>query len=312
LLAEFFEVHLAEYGPAKIIERAQPHRSSESSYRRLYADKQSKTTQEDLTSYVKSQYLAEKLDKLDGSNPDDLSHQFEPVLESDRAKRGLTELEIAVAAVRLESLFYRLPAELRERQKDNEGSNEQKLKSKRTTDYQLSEAFATEWHYTITPPLGFQPNPLPKDIEVFAGPGILTEKFFLDPDNTVHANLRFDTVKRRFTVDEAAALREKVTQLVEGQPVLIYFEPVGEVLASEGRTRDALESLRGLIKTHPKEAVLHLRLANVLLEAGLAEGARAEAQAAAMLDPNSALAQKTLAEILEYDLVGRKFRPGSD
>jgi hypothetical protein len=98
LLAEFREVHLAEYSPARISERTQPHGSNESSYRRSYADKQSKTTQDNLTSYVKTQYLVEKLDKLDRSDPDDLSHQFELVLESNRAKRGFTDLKIAVTA----------------------------------------------------------------------------------------------------------------------------------------------------------------------------------------------------------------------
>ena len=312
LLAEFREVHLAEYGPARIIERTQPHGSSESSYRRSYADKQNKTTRDNLTSYVKSQYLAEKLDKLDRSDPDDLSHQFELVLESDRAKRGFTDLEIAVAAIRLDGLFYRLPVELRERQKNDSDTNAQKSKAKRMTDYELPEAFATEWHYTVTPPTGFRPKPLPKDTEFRLGPGLLTEKFSSDPDNTVHANLRFDTVKRRLSVGEAVELREKITQLVEGQPVLIYFEPVGEVLAGEGKIRDALQSYRDLIAVDPKGPVLHLRLAKSLLAAGLAEGARAEAQTGTKLDPNSALAQKTLAEILEYDLVGRKFRLGSD
>lgn len=312
LLAELREVHLAEYGPARIIERTQPHGSSESSYRRSYADKQNKSTKENLASYVKSQYLAEKLDKLDRSDPDDLSHQFELVLESDRAKRGFTDLEIAVAAIRLDGLFYRLPVDLRELQKNDTDTAAQKSKAKRKADYQLPEAFATEWHYTITPPAGFRPKPLPKDMEFRLGPGLLTEKFSSDPENTVHADLRFDTVKRRLNVDEAAELREGITQLVEGQPLLIYFEPVGEVLAGEGKIREALRAYRDLITVHPKEAVLHLRLAKALLAAGLAEGARAEAQTATKLDPNSALAQKTLAEILEYDLVGRKFRLGSD
>jgi len=66
--------HSPSLSPLSVrFERTQPHGSSESSYRRSYADKQNKTTQDNLTSYVKSQYLAEKLDKLDRSDPDDLS-----------------------------------------------------------------------------------------------------------------------------------------------------------------------------------------------------------------------------------------------
>lgn len=311
LLAEFREVHLAQYGPARIIERSQPHGSSESSYRRSYEDKQDKTTQDNLASYMKGQYLAEKLDKVDRSDPDNLSNQFELILESNRAKRGFTDLDIAVTAIRLDGLFYRLPPELRENQKENSDTDAPKSKPKRTTAYELPEAYATEWHYTITPPIGFQPKALPKDAELRLGPGLLSEEFLSDPDNTVHANLRFDTLKRRLTLDEASELREKITRLLD-TPIVIYFEPHGELLASEGKIRDAIQSYRDLIAVHPKEAVPHLRLANALLAAGLAEAARSEAQVATKLDPNSALAQKKLAEILEYDLVGRKFRPGSD
>ncbi len=224
----------------------------------------------------------------------------------------LPKSTIAVAAIRLDGLFYRLPVELGERQKDNSSTSGQKPKTKRTADYQLPEAFAAEWHYTISPPTGFRPKPLPKDMEFPLGPGLVTEKFSSDSDNTVHANIRFDTVKRRLNVDEVAELRERITQLLEGQPVLIYFEPVGEVLVGEGKIRDALQSYRDLIAIHPKEAVVHLRLAKALLAVGFAESARAEARTATKLDPNSALTQKTLAEILEHDFVGRKFRPGSD
>ncbi len=44
----------------------------------------------------------------------------------------------------------------------------------------------------------------------------------------------------------------------------------------------------------------------------MGEAAREEARLAVKLEPNSALAEKTLADVLEYDLVGRKLRPGSD
>lgn len=307
VLLEFREINLADHGPARIIERSQPHGSGESSYRRSYADKQDKATRDDLTNYVKSQYLAEKLDRLDRSDPDDLSHQFELVLESDRAKRGFTDLELGVAAIRLDGLFYRLPAELRQREKPG-----QEPKAKRSADYQLPEAFATEWRYTIAPPAGFQPKPLPNNVELQLGPCVLTEQFALGKDNTVRATLRFDTLKRRLSVTEAAELRDKIVQLVEAQPILIYFDPTGQALVNEGKARAGLQSYRGLIALHPKEAVHHLRMAELLLSVGLAEAARVEARLAVKLEPNSPLAEKTLADILEYDVVGRKLRAGSD
>jgi len=316
VLIEERDVYLAENGPARIIETSQPHGNSESSYRRAYADKQNKAAKDELTNYVKSQYLAEKLDRIDRSDPTDFSKQFELVLESDRAKRGVTELNIAAAAIRFEGLFSRLPADLRQREQEEDSKADkdsgQKPKKKRTADYQLPEAFVTEWHYSIVPPAGFRPKPLPSNTQLSLGPCTLAEEFAADKDGVVHATLRFDTVKRRLTASEATELRIKVVQLIAGEPILIYFEPVGQALVSQGKVREALQSYRELIALHPKEAVHHLQIAVVLLTAGLGEAARTEAQVAAKLEPTSALAEKTLAEILEYDLVGRKFRPGSD
>lgn len=315
VLIEKREVYLAENGPARIIETSQPHGSSESSYRRDYADKQNKAAKDELTNYVKSQYLAEKLDRIDRSDPTDFSKQFELVLESDRAKRGVTELNVAAAAIRFEGLFSRLPADLRQREKEEDKADKdsgQKPKKKRTADYQLPEAFVTEWHYSIAPPAGFRPKPLPSNAQLSLGPCTLTEEFAGDKDGVVHATLRFDTVKRRLTASEATELRNKVVQLIAGEPILIYFEPVGQTLVSQGKVREALQSYRELIALHPKEAVHHLQIAAVLLTAGLGEAARAEALTAVKLEPTSALAEKTLADILEYDMVGRRLRPGSD
>ncbi len=315
-LIEKREIYLAENGPARIVETSQPHGSSESWYRRDYADKQSKAVKDELTNYVKGQYLAEKLDRMDRSDPTDLSKQFELILESDRAKRGVTDLNLAAAAIRFEGLFSRLPSDLRQREKEDDNKSDkdsgQKPKKKRTADYQLPEAFVTEWRYFIVPPAGFRPKPLPANAQLSLGPATLTEEFAADKDGVVHATMRFDTVKRRLTVTEATELRNKVVQLIAGEPILIYFEPIGQTQVSQGKVREALQSYRELIALHPKEAVHHLQIAEVLLTAGLGEAARTEAQAAVKLEPTSALAEKTLADILEYDVVGRKFRPGSD
>lgn len=315
-LIEKREIYLAENGPARVVETSQPQGAAESWYRRAYADKEGKNAKEDLTNYVKSQYLADKLDRFDRSDPHDLSKPFELVLESARARRGATDLNVAAAAIRLEGLFSRLPPDLRQREREDDSKTDksggQKPKKIRTSDYQLPQAFVTEWRYTIVPPPGFRPKPLPQDADLSLGPARLTEQFAADKDGVIRATFRFDTVKRRLAVSEANALRDKVVQLLGGAPIVIYFEPIGEALLSQGKVREALKSYRDLIVLHPTEAVHHLQLAQAFLTAGLGDPARSEARAAVKLEPASALAEKTLADILEYDSVGRKFRPGSD
>jgi transglutaminase-like putative cysteine protease len=307
------EIRLSDYGPAQITEISQPEGADESYYRRAYADTENKNVKESLSGYFKSQYLSDKLDHINRTDPDDLSTQFELTLASEKARRGYTELNSAVAVIRFEGLFARLPDELKEKQ-NSQGKDDNTAagKKKRTHDYLLPEPFVIEWQYTIKPPLSFRPGPLPQNAEIALGPAKLREEFKSDSDGTVHATLRFDTVKRRLTPAEGSDLRDKAVQLMEGQPILIHFEPIGQALIAEGKLKEADQSYRDLIAAHPKEAVHHLQLADMLLSFGLGEAARTEAQAAVRLEPNSALAQKKLAYVLEHDLVGRQFRPGSD
>ncbi len=315
LLVEKRELYLAENGLARVVEISEPHGSLESDYRGYYVDKENKDRREGLTDYVKSQYLAEKLDRFDRTDPKDLSNQFVLTLESNKVKRGFTDLDSAVAAIRFDTLFERLPAELQEREKEDEKNAEtpgDKPKKKRMNDYQLSAAFVTEWQYKIVPPAGFRPKPLPQNAKLSLGPAVLTEEFSTEKDGIIHAAIRFDTVKRRLTISEATEMRNRIAEVREGEPILIHFEPVAEALLNEGKVRESLQTYRDLIALHPKEAVHHLQIAKALLSAGMGEPARDEARLAVKLEPTSALAQKTLADILEYDLVGRQFRHGSD
>ena len=307
------EIHLTENGPARIVETIQPRGCIESSYRRYYTDRQNEQTRQALTIYMKALYLADKLDRWDRSDPADLSRPFEVVLESGKAKRAFTDLESAGAAIRFDGLFSLLPLELQKRDiPEGQSAGAAKPTKKRTADYLLPEAFATEWQYKITPPLGFKPAPLPKDVKLELGPALLTEEFSADLQGEVHAVIRFDTKKRRFTVAEATELRNRVAELAAGEAILIKFQPLGRVLQEEGKMRESFQAYHDLIAQHPKEAVHHLQLAQALLESGMGEAARNEARLAVKLEPYSALAEKTLANILEYDLVGRKMRSGSD
>ena len=308
-IVEKREFYLAENGPARVVETTQAFGVFESGFRAAYADANDKDSQKNLKDYIGNEYLSEKLTHWERSDPNDLSKPFQLVIEAGTAKRGFTDLDSAVAAIRLDSIYYNLPQELKVREaKPESGSDEAKDKPKkpRTADYQLPEAFVCEWQYKIVPPVGFQAKPLPPDEKMALGPATLTEKFTMDKDGAVLADLQFDTVKRRLTVSEAKELRDKVAQLSEGSAILIYFEPTTQALMNAGKMREAFQASRELISRYPKEGVHHLQIAEVLLAAGLGEAARAEAQAAVKLEPASALAEKTLAEILEYDAVGRQ------
>jgi len=310
---ELREMDLAENGPARIVETSRPRGCFESGYRRIFADRQNQQTRENLTNYVKAQYRAEGLDRWDRSDPTDITKPFELVLESGKARRGYTGLEGAGAAIRLDGLFSELPEELQKREDaEDSKAGAAKPKKKRANDYQLPEPFVAEWQYKVVPPIGFQPKKLPPDVKLSLGPAVLSEQFTVDSNGTVRAVLRFDTVKRRFTVAEAAEMRSKIADLRDGEAILINFEPVGQALLKEGKAREAFASYHAVIAQHPKEAVHHLQLAHALLEGGMGEAARSEARLAVKLEPNSALAEDTLGDILEYDQVGRRFRPGSD
>jgi tetratricopeptide (TPR) repeat protein/transglutaminase-like putative cysteine protease len=314
VLLEYREMTLSENGPATVTEKTQPMGVFESNYRSYYADKPDKETRDGLTGYVKNQYVAEKLTSVDRTDPGDLSKQFELTLACDKARRGYTDLDSGVAAIRLDSLFQRLPDELKRKDDSEEKKKDDKDKPKapRTADWWLNEPFKAEWYYKIVPPPGFVAKEVPQDTKIPLGPALLTEEFLRQENGVVEAHLTFDSVKRRYTVGEAKELSAKAAELISGPAIMVNFEPQGEALLHEGKVREALASYRKLVTLHPNEAVHHLQVAKVLLEAGMGEAARAEARLAVKLDPNSALAEKTLAEILKHDLVGREMRAGSD
>lgn len=313
VLLELRELTLTENGPANVVEISRPSGVFEGEYRDFYADKPGKDTREGLTAYVKAQYLAETLGKVERTDPNDLSRQFELTIACEKAKRGYTVLDSAVAVILVDSLFQRLPVALqRKEDTDEKKDDKEKARKPRTADWELPVAFTAEWRYTITPPAGFVPKSLPKNARIEMGPALLTEEFTAEKDGTVQAHLTFDSVKQRYTVAEATALRNKVAELVNGPAILVNFEPQAEALLRKGELREALASYRSLVALHPNEAVHHLQVAEVLLDGGMGEAARAEARQAVKLEPNSALAEKTLAQILKRDLVGRSLRAGSD
>jgi len=310
-LIEYRTITLSESGPAAVTEKTHPTGVYESRYRSYYADKPDKETRDNLAGYVKAQYVSDALNTVDRTDPADLDHQFELTVACGKAKRGFTSLTGADAAIRYEALFFRLPESLTKKDDDEKNGKKDGVPA-RTADWELVEPYVVELNYRIVPPDGFVAKELPQNENVALGPATLTETFSIADNGSVVAHIVFDTVKRRYTAAEANALRDKVAGLTTGPPIMVSFEPRGEVLLREGKVKEALASYRALAALHPNEAVHHLQVANVLLDAGMGEAARDEARLAVKLEPNSALAYKTLATILEHDLVGRNLRPGSD
>jgi tetratricopeptide (TPR) repeat protein/transglutaminase-like putative cysteine protease len=316
VLLEQREIKLSENGPATITETTRPSGVYESRYRFYYADQPDKEMRDNLKAYIKAQYLSQDLGTVERTDPADLSRPFELTITCEKARRGYTDLSNAVAAIRLEAMFFRLPDELRRKddpdEKKKQDQDKDQANKPRTEDWQLIEPYTEDWTYRIIPPPGFVPKELPRGTNISLGPAQITEKFSTEKDGVVLAHLTFDTAKRRYTIAEATELRNKVADIIAGPAVMINFEPEAEVLLREGKVREALASYRSLVAKHPTEAVHHLQVAKVLLDAGMGEAARTEAREAVKLEPNSALAEKMLAQILRYDLVGRNMRPGSD
>ena len=315
VLLENRELKLSDNGPASVTEKTQPMGVFESMYRASYADKPDKDTRENLLGYVKAQYVSEKLTTVERTDPGDLAKQFELTIACEKARRGYTGLTDAEAAIRYDIMFFQLPEELRQKEDAEKKKRDEKdgeAKKPRTADWELSEPFSVDLNYRIVPPLGFVPKNLPKNSTIQVGPAVLTQEFSAEKSGAVIAHLNFDSAKRRYTVAEATELRNKVADLIAGPAMMVSFEPEGQALLRDGKVREALASYRGLIAKEPGSAVHHLQVASVLLDAGMGEAARAEARVAVKLDPKSALAEKTLAQILERDLVGRNLRAGSD
>lgn len=313
VVEETREIRLADYGAASVVEISTPRGSYEASYRDAYADTKVKGTVESLTDYVKSEYAAESMSKVDHSDSKDFSQPFRLTLEGAKARRGYTSLTDAQLYIVLDSLFRALPYDSRSREPtDEENAKATHPAKKRTVDYQLTRPFVVKWHYRIVPPAGFQAASLPVSTTQALGPAEFSESYSLDPDGAVRAELSFDTRKRRFTPEEQRKLREEVAKLLERESVLIKFDLRAHALFTQGQAQQSFQAYRDLVAQHPKDQNQHLRRARALIDAGLGDAARSEVATAIKLDPKLALAYQMQAVVLQYDLIGRWHTTGAD
>jgi len=318
LLIEEREIVMADYGASKITETSLSHGPIDSSYRYLYGDDLTREQKEDLEKYAKNSYQAKNLVSITHGDAHSFTKPFALKLEMTEAKRGDTGLDDAVLSIPFTGIFYRL-AEWFRTDPETDGvqltpqqeENRKRARSARMSEYD-SHPFATEWHYTITPPEGFVVRALPADKSTAMGPATLVQKFERSADGKVRATLRFENPKTRLTTDEAVALRDAVLAAYKLDSIPIWFDQSGSKLMADGKIREALAADRALIAQSPNKSIHHAQIAYVYLKASQGALARKEAREAVRLDPKASVNHHALGIICEYNDLGLFAGPGFD
>ena len=317
-LTEMRDVVMAEYGSAHITETSLTRGEIDASYRSEFGEAETREKKANLEKYAKEDYLAKSLASVTHGEGKDLTRPFALKLDMVEAKRGNTMMDDAAVAIPFSEIFSRLPNWFKtdprvegEKLTPQQEDNRKRAVEARLSDYDV-HPFVTEWQYTVTPPDGFVLRALPEEKTTAMGPAKLTQHYETDPHGIIHAVLRFDTGKPRYTVDEALALRDAVLASYKQDMIVLTFDQAGSKLLAAGKTREALAADRGLIERHPKEGLHHAQIAYAFLEAGMGDKARLEAEQATKLEPNSAVGFKALGWICQFNEIGVQYARGFD
>lgn len=318
VLVETRTFTLADVGPSRVVEASQTSGSVDSSYRSIYGSTISQKTKDNLEEYVKSAYLAKSLGPIEHGDGADLSKPFELKITAENARRGGTSLVDAAVAIFPTGTFNGLPQWIRtaaqplpEDATAEQKQQRAKAEAQRSPTYRM-EPFTTEQRYRILAPAGFVARPLPADRVTKLGPATLTEHYVAESPRVVLASLKLAVDKPEITAQEALDFRQAVAEANTREFVLITFAQQAASLAAEGKIKEALAAGREEIAENPKSALPHVRMARVLLGAGVGDLARMEAAKAVELEPGSAASLTTLGWVLENDQLGVRFGLGFD
>ncbi|MEO8727722.1 MAG: transglutaminase domain-containing protein, partial [Acidobacteriaceae bacterium] len=308
------EVTLSEFGPGKVRQIIEPHGVFADSLRSLYDSADSKSIDAQAASNAKFAFGTDEFSDLAHTAPRDLSKPFTTSLSVNKAPWASSDLHTAVLWIPDPPIREWFPyIDFNEFSETAEhDTNKTQPKRPRTTDFVFPAAFVHEWRYRITPPAGFQPQALLPSKTTPVGPARLIESYTKTSDGAVLAKLRFELPKSRLTVAEVRDLVKQAELLEKGELRGVKFDNTAYLLLSREDVQPAVAEFRRMVALHPKEALHHVSLSEALLQAGLGETARREAEEATTLEPKSAQAWAALGKAREFDLVGREHKKGWD
>jgi len=317
-LTELRDVQLADYGFAHVIETSLTKGEVDEEYRSDYGTAETREKKTDLEKYAKNQWGAKALTSVEHGDGHDFTKPFVLKLDMAEARRGNTLLDDAAVWIPFTGLFDRLPDWFgtdpnpnNDKLTPQQEEDHKKAVAARVSEYDV-HPFITEWHYTITPPEGFTLRAPPEDKSISMGPAKFTQHYEVDSKGVLTGVLRFDTVKAKYTVEEALALREAVLAAYKQDVITVFFDQTGAKLLAAGKIREALAVDRALIERHPKEALRHAQFSSAYLTAGMGDRARAEALMATQLDPKSKAAFRMLGWACQFNAIGIQRGQGFD
>ncbi len=294
-------VFLAENGRARVAEKLEVWGSYERIWRTFISNADEKRARQLVESTASAELGSEKITRYQVTDARRLDLPMRLELEVADSSLAYTADDGANVIVPLARLTDELPDWMRKPD----------AKSRGAFDF-TAETSVVEWQFHVTPPPSLALDKLPSEGNVPLGPLRFTKRFSRQADGSVLAALRIEIGKSRFSPSEAEAIRAACKSLESADPISLKFVDVAHADLEAGRLREALDGYRRLVALHPKEALHHQELADVLMVVGLGEAARDEAARAVALEPNNPSPQRTLAWALERDLVGRPFAKGFD
>ncbi|WP_158819722.1 DUF3857 domain-containing protein [Granulicella sp. S156] len=309
---------LSEKGPAHVVETSETGGAIDANYRSIYGGTDTDKIHQNLEGYVQSSYLAKSLTKVTHGDAQDLSHPFRLSLDIEGARRGDTEMNEALVVVfpnfAINSLprWFSVPPPVVGPDTPSQTKHELELAQQSRAPGYVFHPFLDERRVRILIPDGFVLRSLPPNKTTPLGDAVLTETYSDSEPGVITASFRFDSGSGVLTTDQALAMRSAVLELNKRDYVGIYFDQVGAKALAEGHIRAALDADRALIAAHPSDALHHVRLSTALLQAGIGDGARAEAHRAIELDPKSSVAFLNLGWTLQHDSLGVQFGKGFD
>ena len=306
------DIFLAEDGKGRVVESVEVTGVMESTYRYNWDQPDPKKTREYLKSYIEEEFKSKELGEYSFSKAMDLSQPFTIKIEAKSPERFVTKNGRAIVGIMPGSLANNFLPDfsIEDFSKDDKVAEE--AFAKRTNDVLLDFPFISEFRYHIVQPPGFVASPLPENIEEKFGPALYSRTFKLEEDGSISIVVTFNTIKRRYTAEEARQFKEQVMNLRKADGFLVSFENTGESLLAAGKIREALIEFEKMVALHPGEALHQTQIARALLQAGFGAAARTASQKAITLEPKSALAHYIHAIILEYDYFGRLLKKGFD